>query len=166
MPWQLVMFTCLAGLCSLPLQVINLVCRYFKFVVKCMILKWALTHQALFPLTFFLVFCIYHSCLLIVPACVLLKTLQINWGFGMRLHQNTWGRVSGMKFGLRKRWRGSDVAIVTGDSGSDAGRCTDELWHFLYTCAVVFPWKNRADDHSVIEWHHNDLSCSLGEGTI
>ena len=46
--------------------------------------------------------------------------------------------VIGMKSGLRKRQRGLDVAIVTGDSSSDTGRCADELWHFLCTCAVVF----------------------------
>ena len=31
--------------------------------------------------------------------------------------------------------------MITGDSGSNAGRCADNLWHFLCTCAVVFPWK-------------------------
>ena len=43
------------------------------------------------------------------------------------------------------------VAIVTGDSGSDACRCADELWHFLCTCTVVSHGKNRADDHDIIE---------------
>ena len=33
--------------------------------------------------------------------------------------------VTDMKFGLRRRQWGSGVAIVTGDSGSDAGRCTN-----------------------------------------
>ena len=45
------------------------------------------------------------------------------------------------KFGLRKRQGGLGAATVTGDSSSDAGRCADNLWHFLCTCAVVFPWK-------------------------
>ena len=48
MPWQLVMFTHLAGLYSPPLQVINLVCRYFKFIVKCWVFSQVFTHQALF----------------------------------------------------------------------------------------------------------------------
>ena len=43
-----------------------------------------------------------------------------------------------MEFGLRKRQRGSDASIVTGDSGVDAGRCTDKLQCFLCTCTVVF----------------------------
>ena len=47
--------------------------------------------------------------------------------------------VTGMKFGLRKRQQVLGVAIVTGDSGGDAGRSADELWHFLCTCAMVFP---------------------------
>ena len=42
--------------------------------------------------------------------------------------------VTGMEFGLRKRWRFSDVSIVTRDSGDDACRCTDELQCFL--CVV------------------------------
>ena len=49
--------------------------------------------------------------------------------------------VTGMKFGIRKRWCGLGVVIVTGDFGSDASRCADELWHFLCTYAVVFPQK-------------------------
>ena len=35
--------------------------------------------------------------------------------------------VTGTKFGLRKRQIGSELAMVTGDSGSDASGCTDEL---------------------------------------
>ena len=71
--------------------------------------------------------------------------------------------VTGMKFGLRKRWQGWDVAYSN--------------WGFWWWCqqmcrwTMAFPlvhaqwfscWKNRADDHDVIEWHHNDLSCSQG----
>ena len=97
MPQQLVMFTHLVGLCSPPLQVINLAFRYFKFVVKCMVFKQVFTHQALFPLTFYLVFCVHHSCLLVVPTCVLLKMLQIN------APKYLGESVTGMKFGLRKR---------------------------------------------------------------
>ena len=41
--------------------------------------------------------------------------------------------VTGMKFRLRKRQQGSDVDIVTGDFGGNAGRCADKLWHFLCT---------------------------------
>ena len=52
--------------------------------------------------------------------------------------------VTGMAFGLRKRQRGSDASIVTGDSGVDAGRCADELWCFLCTCAVVFPPEDQS----------------------
>ena len=58
-----------------------------------------------------------------------------------------------MKFGLGKR-RGSDVAIVTGDSSSDTGKCADKLWHFLCTCTVVFLLK----DQSRWSWHHKMMS--------
>ena len=44
--------------------------------------------------------------------------------------------------------------IVTGDSGIDAGRCADELWHFLCTCTVVFP----LEDQSRWSWHHEMMS--------
>ena len=57
--------------------------------------------------------------------------------------------VTGMKYGLRKRWWGSDVAMVTGDSGSDASKCTDELWHLLCSRTVVFP----LEDQSRWLWH-------------
>ena len=62
--------------------------------------------------------------------------------------------VTGMKFGLRKRWRGSDVAIVTGDSGDDTVRCADELWHFLCACTVVF----LPEDQSRWLWCHEMMS--------
>lgn len=52
--------------------------------------------------------------------------------------------VKGMKFGLRKRQRGLDVAIVSGGSGSDASRCADELWHFLCACTVVFSLEDQS----------------------
>ena len=62
-----------------------------------------------------------------------------------------------MEFGLRKRRQGWGVAIVTGDSGSDASRCADKLWHLHCTCAVIFHRKSRADDHDVIR-------CSCYQG--
>ena len=52
--------------------------------------------------------------------------------------------VTDMEFGLRKRQRGSDASIVTGDSGIDASRCTDKLWHFLCACTVVFPLEDQS----------------------
>ena len=63
----------------------------------------------------------------------------------MRAHQKYLGEsVTGMEFGLRKRRRGSDAPIVTGDSGIDTGRCTDKLWCFLCTCTVVFPPEDQS----------------------
>ena len=47
--------------------------------------------------------------------------------------------VTGMKFRLRKRRQGLDVAMVNGHSSGDGGRCTDKLLQLLCTCAVVFP---------------------------
>ena len=70
--------------------------------------------------------------------------------------------VTGMKFGLRKRWRSSDASIVTGDSSIDASRCTDELQCFLCACTVVSHQKIKADDCDVMKWDHNDLSCYFG----
>ena len=70
MPWWLVMPTCSVGLCSLPLWVVYLVCKYFKFVVWH--LEWAFTCQVLFSLIFNLTCCIHHPCLLVIHARVLL----------------------------------------------------------------------------------------------
>ena len=72
--------------------------------------------------------------------------------------------VTGMKFGLRKRQRGSDVAIVTGDSGSDASRCTDELWAFPVHMCSGFPAR-RSKQMIVMSW--NDvtvISCAILRG--
>ena len=52
--------------------------------------------------------------------------------------------VTGTKFRLRKKQQGLDVAIVTGDSSGDAGRCADKLWHLLCACAVVFPPEDQS----------------------
>ena len=72
--------------------------------------------------------------------------------------------VTGMKLGTRKRQYGLGAAIVTGDFSSNAGRCADELWHFLCTHAQWFSHqKNRADDCDIIKWCHSDLSCYLGK---
>ena len=62
-----------------------------------------------------------------------------------------------MAFGLRKRWRGLDASIVIGDSGVDTGRCTDEPWHFLCACTVVFP----LEDQSRWLWHHEMISHDI-----
>ena len=52
--------------------------------------------------------------------------------------------VTGTEFGLRKRQRGLDAFIVTGDSGMDASRCADELQCFQCTCTVVFPLEDQS----------------------
>ena len=74
--------------------------------------------------------------------------------------------VTGTEFGLRKRWRGSDASIVTGDYSVDASRCTDELWCFLCTYTVVFP----PEDQSRWLWHYEMMSqwslMLFWEGTI
>ena len=49
-----------------------------------------------------------------------------------------------MEFGLRKRQRGSDAFIVTGNSGVDVRRCADELQCFQCTCTVVFPLEDQS----------------------
>ena len=74
--------------------------------------------------------------------------------------------VTGMKFRLRKWQRGLDASIVTRDSGIDAGRCVDELQHFLCACRIVFP----PEDQSRWLWHDEMMSqwsvMLFWEGTI
>ena len=53
--------------------------------------------------------------------------------------------------GLRKRQRGLDASIVTGDSDMDTSRCADKLWCFLCTCTVVSPQKIKAGDGDIHE---------------
>ena len=57
----------------------------------------------------------------------------------------------GTKFRLRKRQRGLDVAIVTGDSSSDAGRCAEELWHLLCASAVGFLPEDQTDNCDIMK---------------
>ena len=54
--------------------------------------------------------------------------------------------------------------MVTGDSSSDAGRCADELWHLLCTCAVVFLLedKSRLWEGSIKGEHTRTLGLSSG----
>ena len=59
-----------------------------------------------------------------------------------------------MEFRLRKRWRGSDAFIVTGDSSKDAGGCADDLQCFWCACAVVF----LPEDQSRQSWHLEMMS--------
>ena len=58
--------------------------------------------------------------------------------YGMRVHQNTWGRVSQAWKRVQKRDNEFRITIIFGIFGMDAGRCTDELWWFFCTCTVVF----------------------------
>ena len=120
------MFSHSVGLCSPPLQVINLVCRYFKFIAKCMVFKWVFTHQALFPLTFYLVFCIHHSCLLVVPACVLLKTLQINWGLVWGCTKIPGGECHRHKIRVKEK--------------TMRFRCGYSNWGFWQWCWQIYRW--------------------------
>ena len=71
-----------------------------------------------------------------------------------------------MEFGLRKRSRGLDAFIVTGDSSMDASRCADELQCFWCACTVFF----LPEDQSRQLWHHEITSQGslmlFWEGTI
>ena len=67
--------------------------------------------------------------------------------------------VTGTTFGLRKRWWGLGVAVVTRDSGSDVSKCADELWHFFVHTQWFSHGKSRADNCDVIKWCHSDCSC-------
>ena len=69
------------------------------------------------------------------------------------------GSVTGMKIGLRKRWRGLDAFIVfevwawmPADVQTNSGNSDVHAQWFSH-------WKIRADNHDVISWHHEDFSC-------
>ena len=62
-----------------------------------------------------------------------------------------------MRFGAFVTFVGSDV---------DTGGFADEPWWFQCACTIVFPPEIGADNHDVMMWCHEDLSCCKREGTI
>ena len=67
--------------------------------------------------------------------------------------------VTGVKIGLRKRWRGLDAFIAVGvlakmlaDVQTNVGSSNVHVQWFTH-------WKIRADDYDIISWHHEDLPC-------
>ena len=133
------MSTHLAGLCFPPLQIVCLACRYFSACLLSVYLPsfifFNILVNTLHPSPLFTC----YTCLCFVVRVV--NKLRL-WYEGTL--KNLEESATGMKFGLRKRQRGSDASIVTGDSGIDPGRCTDKLWCFLCTCAVVFPPEDQS----------------------
>ena len=74
--------------------------------------------------------------------------------------------VTGMKFRLRKGWKGSDTSIVTRRFKCiDAGQMC--RWIIDVSCANVqwfSHWKIKAVDCDIMKWHHNYLSCYAIKG--
>ena len=139
MLWQLVMSTCLAGLCFLPLWIVCLACRYFRLPVN-----WVFTHHSFISFNILVntlrpspLFTCY-TCLCFVVRAV--NKLRLQYEGALKYLGES---VTGTKFRLRERQRGLDASIVTGDSGIDTGRCADELQCFLCTCTVVFPLEDQ-----------------------
>ena len=58
--------------------------------------------------------------------------------YGMRAHQNTWGRVSQAPKWVQKRDNKIPNFCNKWLFGVDASGCADEPWQFFGTCAVVF----------------------------
>ena len=68
--------------------------------------------------------------------------------YGMRVHQNTWGRVSQTQNGFRKR--DDEISKFSYETvkrlfSMDASGSADEPWQFFCACTVVFPpkWWSR-----------------------
>ena len=85
---------------------------------------------------------------------VCIKTFVNKLVYGMRVHQNTWGKVSQAQKWVRKQDdEKPNLTILLNKQlfGMDAGRCTDKPWQFFCACAVVFlpKWVSRW------LWHHN-----------
>ena len=91
---------------------------------------------------FVIILCIYlpdftHVIInLFLFACV--KILVNKSVHSMRVHWNTWGRVSQAWKQVRKR--DNDIPNFCNKQlfGVDAGGCADKSWQFFCTCAVVF----------------------------
>ena len=84
----------------------------------------------------------------------------------MRVHWNTWGRVSQAQKRYWKEMMRFGAFVIFGGSNVDAGRFADESWQFQYACAIVFLPEIGADNHDVMMWCHKDLSCCKREGNI
>ena len=68
--------------------------------------------------------------------------------------------------GDMEKTMGSCVPMVIVNFGSDASECTDELNISSAHVQWFSHWKSRAEDHDIIWWHHNDLSCYWGGNYI
>ena len=99
-----------------------------------------------------------------VYVCVLENVNK--WDTSVRVHQNTWRRVSQAWKRDYKRDKEVQSSHSNWGSSMDAGRCADEHWQFQCTCAVVF----LLDDQSRQSWCHYVMSQGslmlLREGTI
>ena len=85
----------------------------------------------------------------------------------MRVHWNTWGRVSqawNWGYGKDDRFMCSNGNCI--NFGSDAGKCVDELDVSSVHAQWFSHWKSRADDCDIILWCHKDLSCYWGGNYI
>ena len=96
-----------------------------------------------------LICCVHHPHLFIMSACVLLKK-HINKDSSMRVHQNTWGSVTGTEIWLRKRQRGSDAGILNGvpmwmlaDVQTNGSISSVHVQWFSH-------WQIRSDNHDII----------------
>ena len=94
----------------------------------------------------FVLICAYTHLILIVLTmllwliCVIVPMLEFvnKLVYSMRVHQNTWEECHRHEKGFGKETMRFGISIIFSIFGMDVGRCTDKLWQFFCTCAVVF----------------------------
>ena len=93
-------------------------------------------------------------CILVIFVLVCTGSITNKLIYGMRVHRNTWGRVSQAWKWVWKWNNDTSYFRLKQLIGMDAGRYADNRWQIICACAVVFPpkWWSR------LLWHHQMTS--------
>ena len=110
----------------------------------------------------FVLICAYTCLILIVLTvllwlvCIIVPMLEFDnkLVYSMRVHWNTWGRVSQAQKRVWKRDDEVQTLCNVWDIRCGYWGYTDELWQVFCVCAVVFPLKYWSRQ----SWHHYMMS--------
>ena len=120
-------------------------CLHVMFVVACNLLEVYIVLSLSTCCAFtclILIICKSVMFITFVDVCVFKNVNKLD--SGMKVHQNTWGRVS--QAWKRNYKRDEEVwgSHSVWGSSVDAGGCTDEHWQFQCACTAVFPLEDQS----------------------
>ena len=84
----------------------------------------------------------------------------------MRVHRNTWGRVSQAQNQVKEKTERFGCIYSIQGSRVDASRCADEWWCFWCACTVVFSLEDQCRQLQHHEMMSQGSFMLLREGTI